>query len=430
MIQRYSIKEIENIWSDSNRFNVFLKVELALLKTLEEFKIVPEKTHEAFKNVSVDPKRIEEIESITRHDVIAFCSSITEQVDPKFAKYFHFGVTSSDILDTALSIQIKESLTILLKEILSLKHALKNKVENTKDILCMGRSHGMYAEPMVFAQKFLSFYCEVDRRLKDYENIIKEELTGQFSGAVGNYTILSMEIETSALNKLGLKREPVSSQIIPRDHLAKIISNGSLLACLLERMSTEFRLLHHSDIHEISEGFKKGQKGSSTMPHKKNPISSENIAGISRIIKSHFEIASNNTNLWHERDISHSSAERIMLPDHFGLLTYITKRMCSTVENLEIDKDKIESKIKNNFSYLSSFILHKLIPINSCSRELLYEIVQKSSFISKSEDEFISNIQREISNNQLFYPENLSFKDLKNRYIEEFNKLKDHILIH
>jgi len=404
-------------------------VELALLKTLEEFQIIPANTHKAFQNVVINPERIEEIEATTRHDVIAFCTSITEQVDPNFAKFFHFGVTSSDILDTSLSIQLKESLHILLREMSSLKKALKERIQETKDILCMGRSHGMFAEPMVFAQKFLSFFCELDRRIQDYENILKNELTGQFSGAVGNYTILSLEIETSALEKLNLTREPVSTQVIPRDHLAKIIANGSLLACLMERMSTELRLLHHSDVHEISEGFKKGQKGSSTMPHKKNPISSENISGLSRIIKSHFEIASNNTNLWHERDISHSSSERIMLPDHFGLLTYITKRMCSTIENLEIHREKIESKILNNFSYLSSFILHQLILTNSCPREFLYDIVQKSSFNSKNEDEFISNIKCEISNNGLFFPDNLEFKDLKNHYLVEFNNLLKKIFI-
>ena len=273
MIPRYEVKEISSLWSEENRFKTFLLVEMALLRALEKENKIPHGTAKAFQNVKINPARILEIEEITRHDVIAFCSSITEQVDPKHARYFHFGVTSSDILDTALSLQIQDSLRIIIKDVKRLLSALELQIQKSKDLLTIGRSHGMYAEPMIFAQKFLSFHQEVFRRLNDFEQILIHDITGQLSGAVGNYTVLDSEIESLALTELGLKTEVVSTQVIPRDHVAKIVANSALLASALERMAVEFRLLHHSDVAELHEGFKQGQKGSSTMPHKKNPIS-------------------------------------------------------------------------------------------------------------------------------------------------------------
>ncbi len=425
MIPRYNVPEIEAIWSDQNRFNRFLVVELALLETLEEFNKIPKETSKHFKHVTIDPKRISEIEEITRHDVIAFCTSITEQVDQIHARFFHFGVTSSDILDSALSLQIKDSLHIIVSDLEKLILALNNKINETSDLLTIGRSHGMFAEPMVFGQKFLSFEQEFSRRLHDYKNYLAHELTGQLSGAVGNYTILTSEIETRALEKIGLRPEPVSTQVIPRDHVAKLVSIGSLCAAAMERLATEIRLLHHSDVGEVSEGFKKGQKGSSTMPHKKNPISSENISGLARIIKSHFDVAIQNCVLWHERDISHSSAERMILPDHFGLLSYTLRRCTSIIQNLEIHKDKIESKITNSFSFLSSYILHEMILINETSRENLYALIQESSFSSATTDDFFNQIKAKCEKENLNFPQSISIEKLKSHYINEFKKIRN-----
>jgi adenylosuccinate lyase len=284
----------------------------------------------------------------------------------------------------------------------------------------MGRSHGMFAEPMIFAQKFLSFHQEIRRRLKDFEMIIQNNLTGQFSGAVGNYTIIESEIEELALKEIGLRPEQVSTQVIPRDHIAKIVTNGALLASALERMAIEFRLLHHSDVSELHEGFKKGQKGSSTMPHKKNPISSENISGLSRIIRSHVEIALENNILWHERDISHSSAERLYLPDHFGLLVYALRRMTSTVKSLELHREKIEAKAFTNFTALSSYLLHEMILLNQASREELYAFVQEASFTAKTADDFFQWINSKGKEKGYKLPKRLNESDLKLHYVNRF----------
>ena len=423
MISRYEIKEMSQIWTDQKRFETFLKVELSLLKALEKKSKIPQGTAKAFENVTINPSRIQEIEEVTRHDVIAFCTSITEQVDPQLARFFHFGVTSSDILDTALSLQIRDSLVIIKKDLQLLLEALSEQVEKSKDLLCIGRSHGMFAEPMIFAQKFLSFHQEFSRRLNDYENILEKEITGQISGAVGNYTILDTEIEALTLIDLGLKTEPVSTQVIPRDHLAKMISNGALLASGLERMAVEFRLLHHSDVSEVHEGFKKGQKGSSTMPHKKNPISSENISGLSRLIRSHLEVALQNNVLWHERDISHSSNERLYLPDHFGLVAYALRRMTSTVRDLELHREEIEEKALENFSALSSYLLHEMILINSTTREDLYAFVQEATFSAKSAEEFFAWIEIKAQDKGYKLPVLLKHKELKNHYVKRFEEV-------
>lgn len=420
MISRYEVKEMAKIWSDQNRFEQMFRVELCLLKALEEKKKIPLGTVKAFEHVHINPARILEIEETTRHDVIAFCTSITEQVESKEARYFHFGVTSSDILDTALTLQIRDSLHLIMNDLEKLLAALIERIEETKDLLCMGRSHGMFAEPMIFAQKFLSFHQEILRRLKDYELIIKNNLTGQFSGAVGNYTIIDIEIEEQALKEIGLRPEQVSTQVIPRDHIAKIVTNGALLASALERMAIEFRLLHHSDVSELHEGFKKGQKGSSTMPHKKNPISSENISGLSRVIRSHVEIALENNILWHERDISHSSAERLYLPDHFGLLVYALRRMTSTVKSLELHREKIEAKAINHFTALSSYLLHEMILLNPASREELYAFVQEASFGAKSADDFFQWIHNKGKEKGYTLPKMLKEVDLKHHYVNRF----------
>lgn len=423
MISRYNVPEIAAIWTEENRFRKFLEVELALLQVLEDQKKIPAGTTSSFSGVTINPERINEIEATTRHDVIAFCSSITEQIEPKHARFFHFGVTSSDILDTALSLQLRESLLHITADLKAIISALKVKIDETKDLLCMGRSHGMYAEPMVFAQKFLSFEQEFVRRLNDYEAAIESEITGQISGAVGNYTILDAEIELKTLKQLRLRPETVSTQVIPRDRVAKIIGIGALTAAALERMAVEFRLLHHSDVAEVYEGFKKGQKGSSTMPHKKNPISSENISGLSRVIRSHYEVALQDTVLWHERDISHSSAERLILPDHFGLLSYAIKRMADTVINLVINREKVEAKVTDNFSSLSSFLLHEMILLNPTSREELYALVQEASFNSKSVDQFFGFLQVKSKEMGLQMPAGVTPVTLKNHYFSRFGEV-------
>ena len=278
---------------------------------------------------------------------------------------------------------------------------------------------------MVFGQKFLSFEAELDRRIAEWK-MASENLTGQLSGAVGNFTVVSPEQEEKTLNRLGLKVEKVSSQVISRDHYAGIISTGALTASVFERMATEFRLLQHSDIDEVKEGFSKGQKGSSTMPHKKNPISSENITGMARILRSHIIPALENCVLWHERDISHSSVERMILPDHFGLLSYSARRLKNVVDNLVIDRARIESKVASNEKIYSSYVLHHLIRLNpEKKREDLYEIVQDVFFKSGNKDELKKNLEHDLNEKKINH-QSAAWVDLENlreHYKTQFKKI-------
>jgi adenylosuccinate lyase len=395
MIERYEQKDLSLLWSDAAKFGYFLEVELALLKTLEAHKIIPTGVRtDIFAHAVINPDRIREIEATTQHDVIAFCSSITEKLSSDSAKWFHFGCTSSDIIDTALSLQLKASLELILKEYQTSLKLLKDKAVQFKHLLAIGRSHGMYAEPMSFGQKFLSHYCEFYRRFQELQLFVDHELTGKMSGAVGNYTILTPQIEAETLKALGLAVEPVSSQVIPRDRLAKLTSILALFASALERFEIEIRHLHRSDVGELYEGFAAGQKGSSTMPHKKNPIAAENLSGIARLIRSYLTVAHENTLLWHERDISHSSNERLYLPDMLGLSLYALRRLNRQLERLVVNEAVVTQRAREAFQSLSSFYLHKLLPHYQGSREELYAKVQKVSFEAKDLKEFTQGMHQ------------------------------------
>lgn len=429
MIERYDSPEISDIWGDFNKFKTYLDVELALVEALEGIRI-PEGISQTIKSkATINPERIKEIEKTTRHDVIAFCTSITENLPADISKYFHFGCTSSDIIDTATTLQIKKSVELIQKQLKKLVSAVLIQAENNKHVICMGRSHGMNAEPMSFGAKFLSFYAELSRRQKEIDNFLEWELTGQLSGAVGNYTVLTPEIEKKAVESLGLRVEPISTQVIPRDRIMKLISITSMLASTMERIATEIRHLHHSDIAELYEGFAAGQKGSSTMPHKKNPISGENITGIARVIRSHLLICHENNTLWHERDISHSSAERLMLPDNLGLTFYAVRRLTSTIENLVINTEHIQNKVYAGYEYLSSYVLHKLIEENSQTREELYKLVQKASFESKDIEGFKKVLEKagEAQGSNLNFLSALDETNIKNIYLKHIDKIFERV---
>lgn len=411
MISRYEVSAISSLWKEDTKFDYFLKVELALLEALEDLKIIPKVSSE-FKNLKINIQRIHEIEATTHHDVIAFCTSMTEQVSPEKGKFFHFGCTSSDIIDTALSLQLKDSLEIELKSLKELLKQLAIKAQETQDLAGLGRSHGMFAEPVSFSHKFLSSYAEFSRRYEDLLNF-KNSLTGQMSGAVGSYTVLSPEVEQKVMSKLGLQVEPLSTQIISRDYLAKLAGIHAGIADAIERLSIEIRHLHRSEVSEVAEGFKKGQKGSSTMPHKKNPVSAENLSGLSRLLRSHTMIAHENTLLWHERDISHSSAERMYLPDAFGVAVYALDRLASTIRDLVINKTVIEKRVNEDFKYTSSYILHALLPTWKKTREELYSIIQAASFESTTLEEFQTKLAAQIE-----LPNNFLPLDVKGIYLK------------
>jgi adenylosuccinate lyase len=427
MISRYDRKEISDLWTLDAKFQAYLTTEIAILRAQEGSKI-PRGTADKIRPLAkILPNRIEEIERTVQHDVIAFCTSITEQLPEDLGKYFHYGVTSSDIIDTATNLQIKNSIDLILPTLRELQITLAKIAKETQNLVTMGRSHGMYAEPMSFGQKILGHYAEFARRTLDLEAFQKEHLTGQFSGAVGNYTIVTPEEEAKACKELGLKVEAVSTQILPRDHIAKLIAINALIAKAIERLSTELRHLHRSEVGEIEEGFQKGQKGSSIMPHKKNPIAGENLTGIARVLTSHLSIALDNIVLWHERDISHSSAERLFLPDNLGLVYYAISRLNVTLKNLHIKKDVIEMRVKENFIYLSSYYLHYLLENAPLSREEAYEMVQTAIFEaqqSKNIHDFFVSIEKKLHAKKLISMDEenswkrLNFEEIKQIYLK------------
>lgn len=403
MISRYEVKEISKIWNDQHKFETYLKYELALMQALENNGIGKKGIFEDISNkVTINPQRIYEIEKEVKHDVIAFCSSVTEQISEEQARLFHYGVTSSDVIDTSINMMIRDSLKIIDKDFKELLNALFKFSTKNKMVPCMGRSHGINAEPLSLGVKFLGHYCEFSRRYLDLHNFIKDEITLQCSGAVGNYTILDTEIEKEMGRILNLKVEEVSTQVIPRDRINKLMGIISAIGAGIDRICIELRHLQHSNISEVSEGFSTKQKGSSTMPHKKNPISAENLSGISRILKSYYQVSLENNNLWHERDISHSSAERFILPDSLGLTSYALRRLKTTIEGLVVHTDNINSNIPKNLVFLSSFALHELLKNTDLRREDLYKIVQKASFKTfETGQEFTKTIIDECKKNNI-----------------------------
>lgn len=389
MISRYEQPDMADLWNDEAKYGFFLDVELALLEAWEQQGTIPKGIAQQTRQVArINPDRVQEIEATTHHDVIAFCTSITEQVSPELGKWFHFGCTSSDVIDTALSLQVKRSLELILKEYRQVLHQMHALAVKHRGLLTIGRSHGMYAEPMSFGQKFLYAYAEFHRRYTELTHFVQHEVTGKMSGAVGNYTVVSPELEAEVMKRLDLKAEPVSTQVVPRDRLAKLASIIGLYAGALERFEIEIRHLHRSDVGEVAEGFASGQKGSSTMPHKKNPIAAENLSGVARLLRSHMLVAHENILLWHERDISHSSAERLYLPDMFGLTLYSLRRLHRQLKRLEVNEDAIRARAQNAFQSLSSFYLHILLPKWEGSREDLYSLVQKAAFGAQSASDF------------------------------------------
>ena len=424
MIARYEVEEITAIWSDQHRFETYLRVELAVLEALGD-DIPPGVLSKIREKAQINPQRINEIEKLTHHDLVAFCTSITEDLDPNLGKYFHYGLTSSDIIDTSLMLLMKESSLFVQSAIRELKETLWKRACQYKYLLTMGRSHGIYGEPLSFGQKLLGLYRELERRERDLDQVYREEFRGQISGAMGNYTLLGRDIEQKALTLLGLQRESLSTQIIPRDRIAKIISLHALLASFMERISVEIRHLHRSEVGEVAEGFSQGQKGSSTMPHKKNPVSAENLTGMARVLRSHVTIALENCVLWHERDISHSCAERLYLPDNFGLLVYGLRRLSQTLQNLVVNEAVIENRVKENFNYLSSYYLHHLIKHLDLSREECYAIVQSAAFAAQSSQDFRQRIHQKVKAQNLTLPElpSPSTKELKKLYLKEVDSL-------
>jgi len=340
------------IWSDQARFGRWLDVELAVAShqmregiiPVRDFKLLERGIRRIRKEGGISPARVEEIERVTRHDVIAFTSAVTERLGRE-GRWLHFGLTSSDIVDTALSLSLVEAGAILIDGTTKLEASLRVRAREFKKQPCLGRTHGMAAEPTSFGLKFLGWAQEVRRGRLRLEAAVDGVRYGKLSGAVGCNSVLSPSFEESCLKSLGLKREPVSTQVIPRDRHAQFVQSLALVGAALERIAVELRHLQRSEVSELREGFSRGQKGSSAMPHKRNPISSENITGCARLLRSHAAAAMENVALWHERDISHSSVERVILPDATLLLDYALHRMTGIIDHLEVDRDRVASNL-------------------------------------------------------------------------------------
>ena len=387
MIERYSRKELKNIWSEENKYEIWLNVEIAAAEAMEKLNIIPQGVASIVrKKGKIKVNRIHQIENKVKHDVIAFLTSITEQAGIK-ARYLHQGMTSSDILDTSFNIQLLQSGRILLNDIDKILLALKKKAKKYKMTPCIGRSHGMHAEPITFGLKLASFYEEFLRNKKRLIEAIDNISTCAISGAVGTYANINPKVEIYVAKKFKLKPEPISTQIIPRDRHAHYFSTLGIIAGSIERVATEIRHLQRSEVFELQEYFSKSQKGSSAMPHKKNPILSENLTGLSRIIRSFVIPALENISLWHERDISHSSVERTIGPDANITLDFALVRLANLIDNMIVYPKKMIENLNMTRGLIFSQEVMLELTKSGLSREKAYKLVQgyaKKSITNKT----------------------------------------------
>lgn len=396
MIERYSREEIKRIWDLNSKFDYYLKVELAVCEAYTKLGQIPLETFDRIKsNASFSVERIDEIEREVRHDVIAFLTNVNENVGAEDAKYIHMGLTSSDVIDTAFALQIKESSQIILSGLDKLIITIKEKAFQYKNTICIGRSHGVHAEVMTFGFKLLNWLDSFERVKTNFNRVLDEISVGQISGPVGTYSNLPVDIETLSCEILGLKPARVSTQIISRDRHARFMSELALIASLIEQYATEIRHLQKTEVREIEEGFGKGQKGSSAMPHKKNPVLCENLCGLARVVRSNMMASFENINLWHERDISHSSAERIIFPDSLILADFMITRFVNVIENLVVIEQNMEknTKLYGGIVY-SQKVLLKLVE-KGYTREDAYRIVQNHALNALNGGDFRLGIESE-----------------------------------
>lgn len=380
MIPRYETPEIKKIWTDENRFGRWLDVELVATQAWNEAGVVPD---EDFKNIKekagFNVERIREIEEVTQHDVIAFVSSVAETIGES-GRFVHLGLTSSDVIDTASSLLLGESMDVVLGELKKLHKILGEKAVEYRFTPCPGRTHGIHAEPTTFGLKLLNHYAELGRDIERLSQTKKEMMVGKLSGAVGTYANCPPTIEARVCELLGLGIDPVSTQVIQRDRHARIVTDLAIFGGTLERLALEVRHLQRTEVLEALEPFKKGQKGSSAMPHKKNPILCERVCGMSRLLRGFAVPALEDIALWHERDISHSSVERVMWPDAFHLAHYMTKIMIKVMSGLVVNADKMMEDIDITKGLLfSGRVLITLVEREGVSREEAYAIAQSNA---------------------------------------------------
>ena len=376
MLERYSREEMIAIWTEQAQFEAWLDVELAACWAWSQIGVIPQKDMDTlYQKASFSLDRIKEIEAHTRHDVVAFTRAVSETLGDE-KKWVHYGLTSTDVVDTAWGVRLKKANQILRNDLHRMIDVLKNKALDYKYSMMIGRTHGIHAEPTTFGLKCALWYAEMQRNLERFEQAASAVEFGKLSGSVGTFANIPPEVEAHTCEKLGLKPAPISTQTLQRDRHAQYLSTLALIGSSLEKMAVEVRHLQRSEVREVEEAFRKGQKGSSSMPHKRNPISSENITGCARVLRGYMITAYENIPLWHERDISHSSAERIILPDATMLLDYMLHRFSNVMENLVVFEDNMEANIwKTHGLVFSQRVLNKLID-QGMVREQAYDAVQ------------------------------------------------------
>ncbi|MFP4516147.1 MAG: adenylosuccinate lyase [Desulfovibrionales bacterium] len=377
MIDRYSRPRMTSLWSLENKFRVWLEVELAVCEAWHRLGRIPETDMQTIREkADFDLGRILEIEEQTKHDVIAFLTAVEEKVGPS-SRYIHLGCTSSDIVDTANGVLLTRAGTMVLETLETLLDTLRGMAHQHKGRLVMGRTHGIHAEPTSFGLKLAGFYAEFDRHRKRVADAVEGIRYGKISGAVGTYAQLDPEVEQISCDILGLKPDPISTQIVQRDRHAQFFTSLGLLAGGIERLATELRHLQRTEVLEVEEGFSRGQKGSSAMPHKKNPISAENLCGLARLVRTNSLAAMENMALWHERDISHSSVERVIMPDSTILVDYMLSRLNSVMMNLRIIPENMERNLEGSYGlFYSQRVLLALVD-KGLERQKAYEMVQQ-----------------------------------------------------
>lgn len=385
MIERYTRKEMGNIWSDDNRYAAWLEVEILAAEAWASLGEIPkEDTVLIRENATFDIDRILEIEQETRHDVVAFTRAVSESLGQE-RKWVHYGLTSTDVVDTAYGYLMKQANDILRKDLSEFLEVIKEKALEHKYTVMMGRTHGVHAEPTTFGLKLALWYSEMKRNIERFEHAARGVEAGKISGAVGTFANTPPEVEAFVCDKLGIRAQEISTQVLPRDLHAEYIATNALIATSIEKFATEIRGLQKSETREVEEFFAKGQKGSSAMPHKRNPIGSENMTGLARVLRGHVVTAYENVSLWHERDISHSSAERIIIPDSTILLDYMLQRFTNIVKNLTVFPENMKRNMGATFGLIySQRVLLKLID-KGMSREEAYDLVQPKTAISWDE---------------------------------------------
>lgn len=379
MIPRYTRPEMARIWTEQRKFETWLEIELAVCEVLAELGEIPrEAVEEIRRKARFDVERIHELEKVTKHDVIAFLTNVGESIGP-LSRYLHYGLTSSDILDTSLALLLGEASELILKDIQRLLEVLKEKAFQYKDTPMIGRTHGVHAEPITFGLKMALWYDEMKRNLLRMERARETIRVGKISGAVGTFAHIPPVVEERVCKRLGLQPAPISTQIIQRDLHGEFFTTLALIASSIEKFAVELRHLQRTEVLEAEEFFSQGQKGSSAMPHKRNPISAENLSGLARLVRSYSLASLENIALWHERDISHSSVERVIAPDATILMDYMLQRFTSLVENLMVYPEQMRKNLEKMGGLIYSEAILLLLTKKGLSREEAYQVVQRNA---------------------------------------------------